>query len=67
MHVPNPQRWRAILKRSGVSLGSVLLLLGLAYGAMRVNDGPVEFWPWFTISIGGAEFDPNRPVLLWQF
>ena len=20
---------------------------------MRLHDGPVEFWPWFTISIGG--------------
>ncbi|MCB1669805.1 MAG: hypothetical protein R3F41_08670 [Gammaproteobacteria bacterium] len=25
----------------------------IAMGTMRLHDGPVEFWPWFTISIGG--------------
>jgi hypothetical protein len=41
------------LKWLGISLGGVVLVIGLAYGGMRVHDGPVEFWPWFTISIGG--------------
>jgi len=35
------------------ALGIILLLAALAYGLMRINDGPVEFYPWFTISIGG--------------
>jgi len=41
------------LKWLGISAGTVVLLLGLGYGGLRMNDGPVEFWPWFTISIGG--------------
>ena len=40
-------KWTAIL------IGSILLLVTAAYGIMRMNDGPVEFYPWFTISIGG--------------
>jgi hypothetical protein len=42
-----------ILKWFGIILVSFVLFIGVAYGAMRINDGPVEFWPWFTISIGG--------------
>ena len=49
-----------------VALG---LLLGVSYGAMRLNDGPVEFWPWFTISIGGpfrsGELSPSPDN--WDF
>ena len=31
----------------------VMLLMGISYASMRLHDGPVEFWPGFTISIGG--------------
>lgn len=44
---------KKIIKWIGIGLGSIAFLIGAAYGAMRMNDGPVEFWPWFTISIGG--------------
>ncbi|MDA1291679.1 MAG: hypothetical protein O3C37_12555 [Proteobacteria bacterium] len=44
---------KTLSKWAGIVLGSILLLLAVAYGAMRMNDGPVEFYPWFTISIGG--------------
>lgn len=44
---------RKTFKWLGISVGAVLLLVGLAYGGMRLHDGPVEFWPWFTISTGG--------------
>jgi len=33
--------------------GAIVLAIGLGYGGMRLSDGPVEFFPWFTISIGG--------------
>ena len=42
-----------ILKWIGIAFLSLLVFSGIAYGAMRLNDGPVEFIPWFTISIGG--------------
>lgn len=42
-----------IAKWTGLALALVVLLAMLGYGAMRLNDGPVEFFPWFTISIGG--------------
>ena len=44
---------KILSKWAGIGLGSVLLFVAVAYGAMRMNDGPVEFYPWFTISIGG--------------
>ena len=44
---------KILSKWAGIGLGSVLLFTAVAYGAMRMNDGPVEFYPWFTISIGG--------------
>ncbi len=44
---------KILSKWAGIGLGSVLLFAAVAYGAMRMNDGPVEFYPWFTISIGG--------------
>lgn len=44
---------KRVLKWSGVMLVASMLLVAAAYGAMRLNDGPVEFYPWFTISIGG--------------
>lgn len=37
----------------GIALALLVLLAALGYGAMRLNDGPMEFFPWFTISIGG--------------
>lgn len=44
---------KTISRWTGIIIGSILLLVAVAYGAMRMNDGPVEFYPWFTISIGG--------------
>jgi len=44
---------RKLLKWTGIVLALVVLSIGIAYGAMRMHDGPVEFYPWFTISIGG--------------
>ena len=44
---------RKIAKWTGIVLGAIVLFIGVAYGGMRVSDGPVEFFPWFTISIGG--------------
>jgi len=44
---------KTIAKWLGISLLGLVVLVSIAYGAMRMSDGPVEFWPWFTISIGG--------------
>jgi len=44
---------KRLLKWLGVGIAASALLIAIAYGAMRMNDGPVEFYPWFTISIGG--------------
>jgi len=44
---------RKITKWIAGSIAGLLLVLAAAYGVMRINDGPVEFYPWFTISIGG--------------
>ncbi|MEQ8407521.1 MAG: hypothetical protein RKH07_04520 [Gammaproteobacteria bacterium] len=44
---------KRIAKWLSIFLVLVLALLAGGYGAMRLNDGPVEFFPWFTISIGG--------------
>jgi len=44
---------KKIVRRVGFTLIVILALIGIAYGAMRFHDGPVEFFPWFTISIGG--------------
>jgi hypothetical protein len=44
---------KTISKWTGIVIGIILLLVVVAYGAMRMSDGPVEFYPWFTISIGG--------------
>ena len=46
--------FKTIFKWIGLVIAVSLLLVAAAYGAMRMNDGPVEFYPWFTISIGGA-------------
>lgn len=45
---------KKITKWVGVTFGAIVLLTAVAYGGMRVSDGPVEFFPWFTISVGGA-------------
>lgn len=37
----------------GILLGTIVLGVGLFYGYLRMQDGPVEFYPSFTISIGG--------------
>jgi len=44
---------KKVAKWIGIVFGSIILLIGVAYGGMRISDGPVEFFPWFTISIGG--------------
>lgn len=44
---------KKIAKWTAYTLGAIVLFIGAAYGGMRLNDGPVEFYPWFTISIGG--------------
>jgi hypothetical protein len=44
---------KQIAKWAGIVIATIVLLIGAAYGAMRLSDGPVEFYPWFTISIGG--------------
>lgn len=44
---------KKIGKWLGIFLLTVVLLLGLGYAGLRIQDGPVEFFPWFTISIGG--------------
>lgn len=44
---------KKIAKWLGIMLLSVLVLLGIGYAGLRIQDGPVEFFPWFTISIGG--------------
>ena len=44
---------KTVSKWAGIAVGTILFLTAVAYGAMRMNDGPVEFFPWFTISIGG--------------
>lgn len=60
---------KSLFKWLGIAIGMSLILMLVAYGAMRLNDGPVEFYPWFTISIGG----PFRSGTLtdapesWQF
>lgn len=44
---------KKIAKWTAIMLGAVVLLIGVAYAGLRLSDGPVEFFPWFTISIGG--------------
>ncbi|MBT3531231.1 MAG: hypothetical protein HOF74_10820 [Gammaproteobacteria bacterium] len=44
---------KKIAKWTAYTFGAFVLLVGVAYGGMRLSDGPVEFFPWFTISIGG--------------
>ena len=44
---------KTIIKWIGLASAVILVLIAAAYGVMRMNDGPVEFYPWFTISIGG--------------
>ena len=36
-----------------IAIVTCSLVVIAAYGLMRLQDGPVEFYPWFTISIGG--------------
>lgn len=42
-----------LLKIIGATFAVLIVLIGVGYGVMRINDGPIEFFPWFTISIGG--------------
>jgi len=44
---------KKVLKWIGISFGALTLSILLFFVSLRFNDGPVEFWPWFTISIGG--------------
>jgi hypothetical protein len=60
---------KTIMKWIGIIVVASFLLMAAAYGAMRINDGPVEFYPWFTISIGGpfrsGELTPTPES--WEF
>ncbi len=44
---------KRLLKWIGIIVAACVLIAMAGYGWMRVHDGPVEFFPWFTISIGG--------------
>lgn len=44
---------KKVAKWVGIVLAGIVLFTGVAYGGLRLSDGPVEFFPWFTISIGG--------------
>lgn len=44
---------KKIAKWLGVLVLSILLVVGAGYAYLRTQDGAVEFFPWFTISIGG--------------
>lgn len=61
--------FKKILKWLGIGLLSSILLVAVAYGAMRLNDGAVEFYPWFTISIGGPfrSGDLTEVPESWEF
>ena len=60
---------KKIAKWVGITFGSIVLLAVIAYGGMRVSDGPVEFFPWFTISIGGPfrSGEIAEPPSNWDF
>ncbi len=45
--------FKRIIKTTVIVAAILVLALGLFLVTLRYNDGPVEFWPWFTISIGG--------------
>lgn len=47
----------------------VVLIAAGGYGYMRFHDGPVEFFPWFTISIGGPfrSGDTSESTQNWDF
>lgn len=61
--------FKTIIKWIGLVAAVLLLLVAAAYGAMRMNDGPVEFYPWFTISIGGPfrSGEPAATPQSWEF
>lgn len=44
---------KTITKWVGLGLIGIFICGGLFFAGLRFNDGPVEFFPWFTISIGG--------------
>ena len=44
---------KATIKWFGISLATLGLGAGLFFVYMRLHDGPIEFWPGFTISTGG--------------
>ncbi|MBM89688.1 MAG: hypothetical protein CMQ41_15075 [Gammaproteobacteria bacterium] len=44
---------RKLLKWLGFSFVSMVFLGSVFFVYMRLQDGPVEFWPWLTISTGG--------------
>lgn len=60
---------KKISKWLGIALAACLLLAAASYGWMRVQDGPVEFYPWFTISIGGPfrTGEPSPAPESWAF
>ncbi len=60
---------KRLLKWVAVAIGAIFLLLAVGYGFMRMQDGPVEFYPWFTISIGGPfrSGEVTAPPENWAF
>lgn len=44
---------KKILKWIGITFGAIVAAMLLFFGYMRLHDGPVEFYPGFTISTGG--------------
>lgn len=44
---------KKLLRWLGLSFGSVVFIGSAFFVYMRLHDGPVEFWPWLTISTGG--------------
>ena len=44
---------KSIFKWFAITIGSIALLMSLFFIYMRMHDGPVEFVPGFTMSIGG--------------
>lgn len=49
--------------------GLAVLLAGAYLFSLRFHDGPVEFFPWFTISIGGPfrSGEPAPSPTSWDF
>lgn len=58
-----------IMKWLGTLAALICIMVSLGYAGMRLNDGPVEFVPGFTISIGGPfrSGEPTDSPSSWSF